>query len=484
MPRAIGVIVHVEQDGPWFTRLLTSLDAQTLDYDSFEVVLAVAEPDSAIGRRAVDVARRRPNLRVVLGARAPEAETDARWLVDLGPAARFEPTLTPDALERLVQVGDAGGYDAVVGATIDRALSTTADIFAAPPDEAARTVPDAAAWSLPRGVIARRAGSDGSGAVGVLTGSPAALVARHDVDTVTGAVKVTECTARWGDGRLLVTVAGTAADAAPGAEVRFALVERSSGITHWLPSTTHSPVTDRFAGSTEIDVLTAAQGRPVPEGSWQVRVGVHGTGDAWSRRLPVPLPPRNSALGPALINGRFIVPVAGKAALVLDVGARTTSPIGRLAATDATIADSARGTLLTVAVPALTGSGPRRIEGGLLIGGLKVPATLVVEGGRARVEAYVSGLSGSSPLSTQFGRGRPAPTGLMLDVAPIGTMSVRSAEPASAKPKSARPGPAKPAQRAARPRVQDRVPPRLRPIAAALARNEFARRMYRTISGR
>jgi len=525
LSRSISLLVPVERGGRWLTALMTSLDAQTLSHTAFEIVLEPADPDSPVARRAEEVSRRRPNV-VVAAPGAARTVAQGDWVLDLGPELhRRKPTLPPDALERIVALGRQTQTDAIVARTAGRGSGLVADAFLTETVDST----DVDAWPPASVVVVRRAASAESGTASarsgrILTGSPALVVdpltfEPLSFDPVIGdeaagpvratTVMVESVEGSWSDGQLVLTVGGMVVDPAQAATVRLSVVD-PTGIEHPLPTTTHGSVTDRFSGTGTLDLRAL----PLADGGWVVRAGVHGHGHGWSR--PVALP--YAQVGPAAVDGRIVVATDADGELTLDVGARTASPIGALQATDAIVTDSARGTLMTIAVPALAVAGDAQIAGYVATGGLKLPATLVCDDRGARIEAYVSGLAGTNPVATQFGLGRPRPTGLSLDISATGVMSlVRTPpkpKPVEDKPVEEKPIPAAPptpspastpspskpspprsaadapttaARTDSTPlatRIRRHVPRQLDPAVRALARVPIARRVYRALSRR
>jgi hypothetical protein len=217
-------------------------------------------------------------------------------------------------------------------------------------------------------------------------------------------------------------------------------------------------------------------------------VGVHGDASTWGRRAAVP----PATAPPGLVDGILVVPGRDDGAATVDIGARRRSAIGVIEVADVTFAESARGTLLTARLPRIAVSGSARLPGFVVLGDFPLPSFLVADAGGARIESYVSGLAGSSALSTRFGAGKAAPTGLTLRISAIGAMDViptlAAPKPAAAKSKGASAGPATGPDgvqsTSAVARLRRRVPAGLEPAVRKLAGNDLARRVYRRLGRR
>ena len=62
MPPRITVIAHVETNDSTLAELVESVDAQSLSYRDFSVVLLVPESAAALRRRLEQLTARRPNV--------------------------------------------------------------------------------------------------------------------------------------------------------------------------------------------------------------------------------------------------------------------------------------------------------------------------------------------------------------------------------------------------------------------------------------
>ncbi len=115
--------------------------------------------------------------------------------------------------------------------------------------------------------------------------------------------------------------------------------------------------------------------------------------------------PRSSVpavLGDTLVSVRDIP----KSGLHIDMNTQQRSLLGSINPADCTVAEDARGSLLTMQVPGLAGRGKNPIEGTVVLGGLPFPAKLIMSD-PPRVECYVSGLPAPSRSRQESGNRRP-----------------------------------------------------------------------------
>jgi hypothetical protein len=176
-----------------------------------------------------------------------------------------------------------------------------------------------------------------------------------------------------------------------------------------------------------ISVATAAIGRQLPDGTWHVEAELIWDEVYGAARLGA------CDVRPALVGGRIVARSASASDLELDVGISRTGVVHPEPG-DASIVESAAGTVLTFDLPRVYVYGPARVEGRLFLGRLALPAELVARDGTAIVNAFVSGLAGSYPISTQFGSPGPVATGLDLEVSGVGRMCVVRPEETQAVP--------------------------------------------------
>jgi Glycosyltransferases involved in cell wall biogenesis len=292
---------------------------------------------------------------------------------------------------------------------------------------------------------------------------------------VTAAPRVRQ--ARWSAGELVVEVALELryADGRPvqfateGDQVRWVLPEpikdvperlldvtasvgalSVSALLHHRASGTHHPVevegglvlTDenpdlaRIGGTVTLRLApgTADFGGPLGSGRWYLRVSTSGLGANSSDPVAVDghlLP------APALLTGLPVVPYASiSAKLALAVASPEVALVARAlpGPGDVHLAADVTGSRLVVDLPRLYAHGDGRRPGRLRLGGLPLPATLIAEGGAARVESWFSALPGQSGLELELD-GTSTPLKVALNVAPDGTV-----RPVRPDPKRSRTG--------------------------------------------
>jgi hypothetical protein len=494
MPSGISVIVSSDQVGPWLADLVDSLDAQSLPPDRFDVIFMTSDPTQDTGRRLRAVAACRPNVTVV-AADGAEVRTvleraSGEWVTHLGRAvAADRPVLYPQALERVLAFVADNRCDVALARAVAGAGTVVNDVLMAD-----RPVLDQKVdWAIAQSalVVQRRdlALTHGfaldeesatvvveAGRVGTLSSYPA-LRRKSAQPVATGrSARVGSSTAHWSGGQLTVAVSGTADDVAAGSRVVFSVRHESSGLEFWVPAESSAVAGGAFDGAASIDPRTAALGEPLADGMWRVTVGLAGAGSDWSVRSPVPA----AEFSGAITAGRPVVVSSRGRNLVLDVGAVASSIAAQVRPSDATLLESAAGTLLTLHLPGVSLEGESRIEGFVHLDSRPLRATLIAEHGQAWIDCFVSGLAGSYKVSTQFGAPSAQATGLSLVISPLGTMSViRTPDdlPPAEQPKSGAP-----AQSMAT-RLRRKVPAALEPAARKLARNPLARKVYRALAG-
>jgi hypothetical protein len=500
MSSKITVVVRVDEAGTWLARLVESLDAQDLPYHEFEVVFLVPDPGSGVGRRLAELSKRRPNVRIAARRRDPATlakEVSGEWVLDLGPGlSERMPVLFPQALSRLTDFGASQDCQVVLGRAVTTTGRVVDDLFVTDRPRLGGGVTSPAASNqviVLRRDLAMTLSLDGkqdvaqaltaAERVGVLGAYPSMLTTPPQQATAGGSVRVEKCAVEWRHGRIAVAVSGAAEDSS-GGEVLFGIRQQASGLEYWLPSSTTNCVDGTFSGTAEIDVRTTALGSPLGKGVWTVTVGVHG--GARGRHVRSPLPPESLVAG--VIDGILVVPTTVDAQFALDIGATRSGVLPRLSQADVDIVESVSGTLLTARLDRLAVDGDSRTSGSLHLDTFPLPAYLVTEEGRARIECFVSGLAGTSMLSAQFGSGKPEPTGLNLLISPTGIMTIIPTpdKPTSAPttPAGAHPAARQPALAAQAPvvaRLRRRVPAPIEPAVRSLARNKIAVRVYRAL---
>lgn len=525
----VSVIVPVVEPAD-LAGLLGSLDRQSLRLDEFEVVVAVP---AAVGPAATGPtvsAGRRPNLQLVvdesagseaeLAATAIRRATGERVLV-----VRPEDRLLPRSLE-LLSDQDA---DLVVGRSVGLAGAFTDPVvfgLAASDDELRAAAVREPAVLIRRGLAAAVPAAVLPGERGpLLAAEPKlAVLAQYPALDVRGrggwepaaapepsglSDAVTERlrrlgsrhqpvsltwdppTLRWTDGRLLIEatgrVSGLAADDPEPVGV-LRVREPASGVelirparTQWL-SAGDAGGTRGVRLQAELDPRSGWDGGPLESAIHQLY------GDLVAIGIRAQAPLRGGAPSGAVLDGRPVGVVSIDDRLHLDAGCVRASLVQQADAGDASITDSARGTLLRLALPRIAAEPGTDLAGEIGLGGLRVPARILERDGVAVLEAYVSGLSGRVQLSTRFGTAR-TPLELLLDVSPIGRMQVVP-RPAAAPAVAAAPVPSKvpaakpkqtvpPAPAAAKPATPKPVGPA--GSAPVLTAPRTARAVYRRI---
>jgi hypothetical protein len=545
MVSKLTVVAPAGHEGQGLVHLVESLDDQSLSYDLFEVFFLVEDLTSEVAGRLDELASRRPNVRVLPQPTGEDAVKQAaeqatgEWLLYLRPGLdELDAKLPPQALQRLGDFGESHDCDVVIG-RVDLAAGRRAhDLFVR--DNARLAGLDPAVLAEALVVLYRRAFALESGVARDLASAETVLAAtdcvgalasytslvatpddkndaatpddKNDADDAsagTTELVLTHATVRWDEQKLVVNVEGTVGEAGPGGEVHFSVRDALTGVEYWLPGRGNVGEDGQLTAEAEIDVRSAALGDRLPDGAWHVMVGVHRVGDGWTERRAVPA---TSAVG-GLVEGLLVVPSAAGGDLIIDVGATESSVVPTISIEDISIVETATGTLLTVPLPDLAVVGSSKIEGFLHLGKFKLPAYLVANG-QAQLECFLSGLAGTSVLATQFGRSRPAPTGLSLVISPIGAMSViptpkpapapatpakkadaqafadapvkksAPAKKAAATKKRAQPVSNPAAEKAFATRLRRRVPAPLEPAVRAVAQNSAARKVYRRLSHR
>jgi hypothetical protein len=218
-----------------------------------------------------------------------------------------------------------------------------------------------------------------------------------------------------------------------------------------------------------IDPRTAEAGGPLEDGLWALAVRFALPG----REVTVPV-----GAGPArsaVLDGRPYVVRGLDGVLQLDAGATVSSAIGPVTKDRAAVTESVRGALLTFQYPTVHVQGDGVLDARLLLDAFRLPAHLVCEDGRARLEAYIGSLAGSSLVSVVAGGGAPVRTGLRLRVDGAGRMTFQTAPPP-------RPAPA-PGRRGGPlvQRLRHRLPGVLEPVVSRLSRVPVLRKAYRRL---
>lgn len=133
-PIRVSVVVPVFRPGPSFDDLIASLDQQTLDPSAFEVLLCDDGSGEPTGARLAEVARTRPNVRVLSLEHSGWPGMPRNHGVDAarGTYVQFvdqDDRLFPGALEKLCDYADANGSDVIVGKEVGIGRRLPARIF-------------------------------------------------------------------------------------------------------------------------------------------------------------------------------------------------------------------------------------------------------------------------------------------------------------------------------------------------------------------
>ena len=505
MPPRITVIAHVETNDSSLAELVESLDAQSLSYRDFSVVLLVPEGAAALRRRLDQLAARRPNVVIqpfegrwwdaLCSTSAAVATTSILPLSpDLcGGATR----LHPEALRRLSDFFETNDCDVVL-ARASRSSAQVAIPFELRHD-APRIERENAAMLLNAAALAYRTEYirthhpvrdasdlveiDQPTTIGILGSYP--IVARRSGDDDSPqqdalSPRVDDVTASWRNGRILL-----AADTADGEDHRtclLSIMEPESGLEYWLPTASDA------SSAWELDIRSAALGAPLSDGQWSLMSNVYAADGEPVARSPVPA----TTLATGIVDGKLVVGASTKGTLVIDVGATKSSPVASVDVDQVHITEDVRGALLTARLPKVYTKGPAVIDGAIMLDRFKLPARLAADEQRVSLQFFVSGLAGESTLFTQFGASPAAATGLNLVITGTGEMGVRpTPPPPPPEPRKSSPAaPRKPPRAPAAPpkpapvltRLRRSVPEPLEPLARRLSRNPVARRLYRRMT--
>lgn len=492
-----SLFVHGPSDADSLARLVQAIDEQTMHYGAFDVTYLLDDTASRAAQRLAELKHRRPNVRIRTtdaGMSAALEESGGKWIVYLGPTpVVMGATLLPEALSRIVHCADSNDCDVVVGRTDADAGNVVNDYFIADqprtPDLPAFLLADcfpvtmrrsfAMEHGLPDTVAVAERMLAATDKVAVLGSYPCVTLDRGP-KPAPGGIRIEDCSMAWLDGCAVFEICGSVKHAAEGARLLFSV--RRGRVAYWVDGEQALSGDGSFAASVTIDFRTVASGHPLPIGQWQVTVGAHGRGPRWTRRSPLPLP----AVGPAVIDGAPIVPTRSRGGLALDVGGKQSSVVPKFTVDDVVIEDSVRGTELTAQLSDLAVSGSGVLSGYLLLDRFPVRADLVATDGKARLVSKLTGLAGTSELSTKFGTAQSFVTGLSLVISPVGQMSVVPTPP---KVDQTGPAPGAPtlntstASSSVITRIRKGVPAPLEPAVRALARNKSMQRIYRRFQG-
>ncbi len=500
MSRSVSVVVYADRPPQELSATLASLDAQTMPTPEVQVILATGSGDLA--RRLDRYAQFRPNVVVHHNDGPPEASKHGAaalaagtWTLVLGPSVmERRARVLPEALERLTGYATEHDLDRLTGRVSYRSAAGILDgLFT-----------DSAVWSgdapdRPEPFVLYRTSvltdpRRHTRRGGVLADYPSLYVDPHRSNTPP--ITRSGVDAEWVDGRLRVEVTLRAEMAAAGdrrlhdQRLRFAVHHPATGLDFWLPTDAPTPVdpeADVRVARTEIDPRRAALGGPLADGIWELWVSVIAP-DHTGCRLRIPA----AAASSAVIDGMLVATARHADGLAIDVGATRYPALGVLPADGADVSESRRGSLGTLMVPELHVVGDARIRGRLLLRDTPAPATLVCAENEARVECFLSGWAGTSPLSVAFGGAKPAETGLSLRIEASGSMAIIPTAPLRrSRPIRAiapdHPTPRQPQHRPKPPptaltRLRHRIPGFLEPAAQRLSHNPAVRAFYRRVN--
>lgn len=527
MPVEVSVVVEAEATAS-LQLLIGSLDLQTMAPDRFELVVV----DRGIDSDYLDVLRRistrRSNVRI-----AGLDEDVASSLAGLVLLAHPNQKLFPQALERLLAFAAEHDLDVVAGRAVQPRQPLAEPFLRDTPvlEGAAVEAAMSSTVLLARRERIRTAGSrfgvDGQGGrVGVVSSYPSTDETGDAALAPATRASVKTSSVRWDGGDLVLSLAGTVTPAELASGSPVALIRQvGSHLTFVVPS--DGTVTDNGAAgdpqaqwdtTARLSPVGAAAGEPLTHGLWEVDVVVPGpTGSSNPARVPA-----TSAPGALLDGLNVVVGASPKGGLQIDVGPTRHAIVHRPDPDQASVTESARGSLLTLALPKLhvqTAVGP---TGWIWLNRLRLPAAIELEDGNAVMRAFVSGLAGRVPVATEFGRTGAVPTGLSLEISPVGAMRLVVSRPgdaprAAAKAASTKAAKAKapassasdpattkksrPAGAAGKPtavrkrkkrrrqatgplaKLRRAVPEPLQPYVRRLRRNQTARRIYRKLTG-
>jgi hypothetical protein len=512
----ITVIAQVESNDSTLVELVESLDAQSLSYCDFDVVLLVPEGAVSLRRRLEQLAGRRPNVAIQPfdgpwsdALRGASAEVTAPSVLPLSPHLNGGASrLHPDALSRLADFLDTNECDVVFAraswsseqapipfdlrhdvapigeVTARRLVGVATLVYRAEFIRTHRLFEDASDLD----------GIDASLRIGILGSYPvlaglsgAVDSAPPDEDAVV--LRVQNVTASWRNGRILLAVDPPNPEGNP--PCLLSIRRSDSGLEYWLPTAPDAP------SAWEIDIRSAALGAPLTDGQWALKSNAYTADGEPVARSPVPATP----LATGVVDGKLVVPASVEGGFVIDVAGTHFPPVPSVDANQVQITEDARGALLTARLPNIHTTGPAVIDGAVTLDRFSLPARLAADHHEVSLQFFVSGLAGESTLSTQFGAAPAAPTGLNLVITGTGEISVAPtpAPPPAAPPKTTAPRkPAappnqtasrKPTKKAVAPkptpmvtRLRRAVPEPLEPMARRLSRNDLARRVYRRMT--
>ena len=416
--------------------LIASLDGQSLPYADFEVLFADWRGNRDLVHRLAQLCRHRPNMAVVstgdtatpsqaLSEALTRASGEYVLYVDVRDA------LLPESLERLYGIACIEGADLVLGRDSGRApqqLFEDSPAITGVVDLAAVHVGYRKSFLVELGVGLthdaatpydprfRAAAFDKASTVAAL-GSYAFT---PDVSETGGRLLLAASSTSWQRDVLRVrteVLAGQDCQVPESAVTRLLLRNRESGVQYPL-ETWVSAGEGSLSLQADLSPRTAALGDQLAEGSWQLWAEAASERGFYGSAALEPCP-----VQPAIIDGVVVARGRSRDSLDVEVGV-TTRGVVRARAKEATITETAAGSVMTLPLRNVHVHGSGELDGHLALARLAVPAKIVFGEGTARLEAKVSGLAGSYALSTQFSTSQPVPMGLTLVVSGLGEMSV------------------------------------------------------------
>lgn len=499
MPPQISVVVATDGTRS-ASRLIGSLDAQTLPSADFELVIldrGLPETERDSLRR---VASRRPNIRIV--------ESGEDWTAEAGDyvlGAQPEQKLFPDTLARLSGFAREHSLDVVAGRPVQPRQALAAPFLADAPYVEGPSRGTALTSTV---VLARRdrvtrdgdpVAVDAEGAsIGVLASYPASDDQVLSFSAELGKPRVDQPRAAWEAAALVVRLGGSASTVADLDTLVVVARQIGTHLTYVLPveDVTIERVADRadecaWSGTVHIDPRQAAAGQPLPPGTWELDVILSGPDGATApSTVPAGAPTRTALLGDVVVA----VATSKIGALQLDVGPSREPVIAEVNPVLAEVAETARGSELRVRLPELHTHDFTSLAGQLGLGKLLLPAKIEVGDGEARLIAFVSGLAGRVPLSAKFGRSPLQPLGVSLAISGTGVMTVvttpleqSKAKPIAklpkAKPKASKPKKRKKKAKGPVAKLRRALPEPLEPLARRLSEQPVAQKIYRRLTG-
>ena len=547
MDIAVSVVVATDATQS-ILGLIGSVDRQSLTTDECELV--VVDRGLTDGQRNAlrRVAARRPNVQVVRAGEDWREAARGRFVLAVPPAAE----LFPEALERLHAYAIEHDLEAVLGRVAASGVGvdplTLTDRPHLDATEAALLHQRATGSDQVRAVVLalreRFAANEDPLTVsldgartGVLARYPAARVPAAGTAAQPAPVELTAAQVEWQGADLVVSVEAVGGEEhAPvvlarhiGTDLSFVLPSTSEAVSSFgaepsSASDVPSPVSGQTTGGDEsileepstplrtwrvvarLSPLTAAAGSPLAEGVWEL--DVHR---ATPEGMSAPSAVSGATVGPGLLDGLLVAVRAPRSGpLQIDVGPTRLSLVGQADPADASVVESARGSVLRLRLPEVNVQTTRTVPGFIALGRMILPASIETVGGTAVLVAFVSGIMGSSPISVQFGSARHQPTGLSLEISGTGRMSVATTPPAvpdpPAKPAVPKRSAQKPAQKKAAPtkaaqqksapkkgrkrpatgpvaRLRRMVPEPLEPAVRRIRKNPTVRKVYRRLTG-